>query len=775
MMRKIYIIALVVLVVSCNSKSPEEESNKVITEEPSMNTEIDKKVSKLLSEMTLEEKVGQMTQITLDVVTKGDNQYSSAQPYELDSVLVHKAIHTYKVGSILNTPGVPLSRQDWYKTIKIFQDEAAKTPRQIPIIYGIDAIHGVNYTTGATLFPQQIALAATFNKDLVKEVAKISAYETRASSIPWNFSPVLGLGRNPLWPRLWETFGEDVYLGKTMGVAMVEGYQGNLGDPYTVASCMKHYLGYSVPLSGKDRTPAWIPERELRQYFLPAFKAAVDAGSVTLMINSGEINGVPVHASKFLLTDVLRGELGFKGLAVTDWADINYLHTRHKVAETIKDAIRMSVNAGIDMSMVPHDFEFAELLVELVNEGSVSEERINSAVTRILRVKMQLGLFENPVTDPKNYPDFGSDKFAAVSKKAALESFTLLKNTSNILPLEKGTKILVTGPTANTMRSLNGGWSYNWQGSEADNYAKDKNTIAEALVGMGNATFVQGVSFKENNSVDSSTLKEVVFEDKKNIDAAVKAAKQSDVILLCLGENSYTETPGNTNSIVLPKDQIELTKALAKTGKKIILVLLEGRPIIFNEIEPLVDAVFMGYLPGNHGADALGDLLFGIENPSGRLPINYPKHPHALVNYNHKHSDNISIPNYYDADYDQQYEFGDGLSYTSFEYSDLSISADEMTQDGSIDVSVKVANTGNRKGKEAVLLFISDLYASITPEVRALKGYEKIELNEGESKVVSFKITKEELSFVNDALETIAEPGDFEITIGDLKKKIRLK
>ncbi len=758
MMRKLYIIVLVLIVISCNSEANKKKKESV-KETPAMNTEIDNKVASLLSEMTLEEKVGQMTQITLDVVTKGDNQFSSAQPYELDSTLVHKAIHTYKVGSILNTPGVPLSRQDWYKTIKTFQDEAAKTPRQIPIIYGIDAIHGVNYTIGATLFPQQIGLAATFNKDLVKEAAKISAYETRASSIPWNFSPVLGLGRNPLWPRLWETFGEDVYLGKTMGVAMVEGYQGTLGDPNTVASCMKHYLGYSVPLSGKDRTPAWIPERELRQYFLPAFKDAVDAGSVTLMINSGEINGVPVHASKFLLTDVLRGELDFQGIAVTDWADINYLHTRHKVAETIKDAIKISVNAGVDMSMVPHDFEFSELLVELVKEGSVSEGRINDAVSRILKVKMQLGLFESPVTDPKNYPDFGSDKFAEVSKKAALESFTLLKNNNNILPIAEKSKILVTGPTANTMRSLNGGWSYNWQGSEADNYAKDKNTIADAFTKSGNTTFVQGVSFDGEN----------------NINEAVKAAKQSDVILLCLGENSYTETPGNINSILLPKDQIELTKALAKTGKKIILVLLEGRPIIFNEIEPLVDAVYMGYLPGNYGADALVDLLFGLENPSGRLPINYPKHPHAFVNYNHKHSDNIAVPNYYESDYDQQYEFGDGLSYTSFKYSDLSLSSTQMTQDGSIKVSVKVTNTGNRKGKEAVLLFVSDLYASITPEVRALKGYEKIALNEGESKEVSFTITKDELSFVNESLETIAESGEFEISIGDLKKKFELK
>ena len=759
-MQKLYIILLILSVISCGKESDTTTTTaKPISEKPAINSEIDKKVASLLSEMTLEEKVGQMTQITLDVVTEGDNQYSSSQPYKLDTALVKKAIQIYKVGSILNTPGVPLSKEDWYTTIKTFQDEAAKTPRQIPIIYGIDAIHGVNYTIGATLFPQQIGLAATFNKDLVKEVAKASAYETRASSIPWNFSPVLGLGRNPLWPRLWETFGEDVHLGKTMGVAMVEGYQGELGDPNTVASCMKHYLGYSVPLSGKDRTPAWIPERELRQYFLPAFKEAVDAGSVTLMINSGEINGVPVHASKFLLTDVLKKELGFKGIALTDWADINYLHTRHKVAETIKDAIRISINAGVDMSMVPHDFEFADLLVELVKEGSVSTDRIDDAVSRILKVKMQLDLFEHPVTDPKDYPDFGSEKFAALSKKAALESFTLLKNKDNILPLTEETKILVTGPTSSSMRPLNGGWSYNWQGNVADIYAKDKNTIAKAFVNRGNSTFVQGVS----------------FEEKKNIEAAVSAANKSDVVLLCLGENSYTETPGNTNSIIMPKGHVELTKALAKTGKKIILVLLEGRPIIFNEIEPLVDAVFMGYLPGNHGADALADLIYGIESPSGRLPINYPKHPHAFVNYNHKHSDNISIPNYYDADYDQQYEFGDGLSYTNFEYSDMLLSTTKMSLDGSINVTVKVTNKGKVKGKESVLLFISDLYASITREVRAHKVYEKIELDVAESKQVSFTITKDELSFVNNNLETVAEPGDFEINIGGLKKIIKLK
>ena len=723
-----------------------------------MSTKFDELIAALLSRMSLKEKVGQMTQITLDVITKGKDQYTSYQPYQLDLKLVKYAIREKKIGSVLNTPSSPLSRQDWFSVVDTLQKEAAKTPHQIPILYGIDAIHGVNYTLDATLYPQQIGLAATFNTALVKELAQMTAYETRASSIPWNFSPVLDLGRNPLWPRLWETFGEDVYLSTVLGKAMIEGYQGTLGDPNTVASCMKHYLGYGAPISGKDRTPAWIAERELRQYFLPAFTEAVKAGAATLMINSGEINGTPVHINKYLLTDVLRDELGFEGIAVTDWVDINYLHTRHKVAPTIKDAIRMTINAGVDMSMVPHDFEFAELLIELVKEGNVSEERINSAVSRILKVKMQLDLFNHPVTHPEDYPDFGSAKFVALSKKAAVESFTLLKNKNNLLPLKKNTKILITGPTSNSMRPLNGGWSYDWQGETVDKYTQHKNTVRKAFEHPGTNVFSQGVSYDGEN----------------NIQEAVQAASGCDVIVLCLGENSYTETPGNTHSILLPKDQVDLAKALAETGKKIILVLFEGRPLIFNEIEPLVDAVFMGYLPGNEGGDALADLVYGTENPSGKLPINYPKHPHSFVNYNHKHSDNISVPHYYESDYDQQFEFGDGLSYTTFAYSNLRLDKKKMTLEEKLKISVLIQNTGHYTGKETVLLYISDLYASITPEVKALKGFQKIELAPGEQKKVSFTITQKELSFVNADLVTIAEPGDFEVHIGPLTEKFEL-
>ncbi|UZO81491.1 glycoside hydrolase family 3 C-terminal domain-containing protein [Aquimarina sp. ERC-38] len=723
-----------------------------------MDTAIDQKVEDLLSKMSLEEKVGQMTQIALDVVTKGEDQYSSSQPYELDIKLVKEAIHTYKVGSIFNTPTAPLSREEWYKLIKTLQDEAAKTPLQIPIIYGIDAIHGVNYTTGGTLFPQQLGLAATFNTKLVEELASIAAYETRASSIPWNFSPVLDLGKNSLWPRLWETFGEDAYLSTSLGEAMIKGYQGTSGDPEKVMSCMKHYIGYGSPLSGKDRTPAWIPERELRQYFLPVFKKAIDAGSATLMISSGEINGTPVHCSKFLLTEVLREELGFEGIAVTDWADINYLHTRHKVAPTIKDAVRMAINAGVDMSMVPHDFDFIKHLLELVNEGLVSQERVDSAVRRILKVKLQLNLFQKPVTHPDTYPKFGCEAFKMLSQEAAEESITLLKNKENLLPLSEDCKVLITGPSANSMRPLNGGWSYSWQGDEVDTYTKDKNTVADAFATKKNVVFKESLTFE--NTADFKTIE--------------KEVEASDVVLLCLGENSYTETPGNTHSLIIPDDQVALIEQIATKGKKIILVLFEGRPLIFSKIEPLVDAVFMAYLPGNYGADALLNLVYGNKVPSGRLPINYPKHPHSLVNYNHKHSENIHVPMYYTSDYDQQYEFGHGLSYTTFTYSDLQLSALKITENEVLNVSVTITNTGLYTAKESVLLFISDLYASITPEVKALKGFKKIELAPNTSKKVTFNITKTELSFVNEALQTIVEPGDFEVHIGPLTQRFEV-
>jgi beta-glucosidase len=546
-------------------------------------SDIDKKVDALIAKMTLEEKVGQMTEVTSDVVSTTTNGV-----HQIDAEKIKEAILKYHVGSILNVSAHAYDRNHWYEVISTIQAEAAQDRLKIPVIYGIDAIHGVTYTQGSTLFPQEIAMAATFNREIVHKAGEITAYETRASYIPWNYSPVLDLGKSPLWPRIYETFGEDPYLIKTMGAAIITGYQGNdVSDKYHVAACMKHYLGYGDPLSGKDRTPAWIPDRYMREYFLPPFAEAVKAGARTIMINSGEINGVPLHASKYMLTDVLRGELHFDGIAVTDWGDIEYLHARHHIAATQKDAVMIAVNAGIDMSMVPFEYSFYNYLIELVHEGKVPMSRINEAVHRILKVKYQLGLFERPVGNPDDYPKFGSDEFRQVSLQAATEAVTLLKNNNNILPLKKDIKVFVTGPTANTMRSLDGGWSYTWQGEQSDTYAANKNTILKAIqqkIGKDNVTYEPGAT----------------FDSLQNVNDALKAAKKADVIVLCLGELSYTENVGNIDDLNLPGAQTQLAMELAKTGKPIILVLAEGRPRIVTEAERQSAATIMAYLPGNH-------------------------------------------------------------------------------------------------------------------------------------------------------------------------------
>jgi beta-glucosidase len=559
---------------------------------------IDKKVDALIAKMTLEEKVGQMTEVTSDVVSTTTNDV-----HQIDAAKIKEAILKYHVGSILNVSGHAYDRKHWFEVISAIQQEAAQDRLKIPVIYGIDAIHGVTYTTGSTLFPQEIAMAATFNKEIAYKAGEITAYETRASYIPWNYSPVLDLGKSPLWPRIYETFGEDPYLIKTMGASIIKGYQGNdVGDKYHVAACMKHYLGYGDPLSGKDRTPAWIPDRYMREYFLPPFAEAVKAGAKTLMINSGEINGVPLHASKYMLTDVLRGELHFDGIAVTDWRDIEYLHDRHHIAATQKDAVMIAVNAGVDMSMVPYEYSFYNYLIELVHEGKVSMARINEAVHRIIKVKYELGLFERPVGNPDDYPKFGSDEFKQVSVQAATEAITLLKNNNNILPLKKNLKVFVTGPTANTMRALDGGWSYTWQGNQSDKFAANKNTILEAIqqkIGKDNVSYEPGAA----------------FDSLQNINEAVKAAKKADVIVLCLGELSYTENVGNIDDLSLPWAQTQLAMELAKTGKPVILVLAEGRPRIVTQAESLSAATVMTYLSGNEGGDALASILFGDANP----------------------------------------------------------------------------------------------------------------------------------------------------------------
>jgi len=711
-------------------------------------SDIDKKVDALIAKMTLEEKVGQMTEVTSDVVSTTTNGV-----HQIDPAKIKEAILKYHVGSILNVSGHAYTREHWHEVISDIQAEAAKDRLKIPIIYGIDAIHGVTYTLGSTLFPQEIAMAATFNRQIAHMAGEITAYETRASYIPWNYSPVLDLGKTPLWPRVYETFGEDTYLIKTMGASIIRGYQGNdVGDKYHVAACMKHYLGYGAPLSGKDRTPAWIPDRYMREYFLPPFAEAVKAGAKTIMINSGEINGVPIHGSHYMLTDVLRSELHFEGIAVTDWRDIEYLHDRHHIAATQKDAVMIAVNAGIDMSMVPYEYSFYNYLIELVHENKVSMARINQAVHRILKVKYELGLFERPVGNPGDYPKFGSDEFRQESLKAATEAITLLKNINNILPLKKDMKILVTGPTANTMRSLDGGWSYNWQGDLADTYAADKNTILEAIqqkIGKGNVSYEPGVN----------------YDTPQNIEAAVKAAEKSDVIVLCLGELSYTENVGNIDDLNLPWAQTELANALSKTGKPIILVLAEGRPRIVTEAESHSAATIMTYLAGNEGGDALANILFGDANPSGKLPVTYPKYPNSLNNYYRKNLENGNSDDSHG--YNPLYEFGFGLSYTSFSYSNLRLSKPAFKENETITVTVDVKNTGSREGKEAVLLYTSQLYASIAPDTKRLRAYDKIELKPGETKTVTFKLTSKDVAFVNDLSKTVAEGGEFKLQIGD--------
>ncbi|OKS85970.1 Lysosomal beta glucosidase [Mucilaginibacter polytrichastri] len=709
---------------------------------------LDKKVDALIASMTLEEKVGQMTEVTLDVVSK-----TGAATQKMDDAKLKEAIEKYHVGSILNVSGAAYEREHWHEIISTIQTAALKDRLKIPVIYGIDAIHGVTYTVGSTLFPQEIAMAATFNKELAHKAGEITAYETRASYIPWNYSPVLDLGRNALWPRIYETFGEDPFVVKTMGAAMIKGYQGNdIGDKYHVAACMKHYLGYSAPLSGKDRTPAWIPDRYMREYFLPSFAEAVKAGAKTVMINSGEINGTPVHSSKYLLTDVLRGELKFDGIAVSDWRDIQYLFTRHHVASSQKEAVMIAVNAGVDMSMVPYEYSFFDYLVQLVHEGKVPMWRVNQAVHRILKVKYELGLFERPVGNPSDYPKFGSEEFRASSVQAAREAITLLKNNNNVLPLKKNLKVLVTGPTANTMRSLNGGWSYTWQGDVSDKFAANKNTILEAIqkkVGNDNVTYQEGSKF------DTLT----------NVEETIKAAKKSDVIVLCLGELSYTENVGNIDDLNLPDAQIQLATELAKTGKPVILVLAEGRPRIVTKAESLSAATVMTYLSGNEGGDALADILFGDVNPSGKLPITYPRYTNALVNYYRKNLENGNSDDSHG--YNPLYEFGFGLSYTTFRYGNLHVSTPALKDGQTLKITVDVTNSGQREGKESVLLYISQQYASIAPDTKRLRGFDKISLKPGETQTVSFNITPADLAFINDQSKSVTEAGEFKIQLGD--------
>ena len=754
-MKKLSYITFIFLVffAGCNSK----ENISADSEENSQ------RVESILSEMTLKEKVGQMTQITLSHFLKSDSN-GVKEPFRIDTNLLKKALVDYHVGSILNSGGHANSLEKWHEIISTIQNMASNETRlQVPVLYGIDAIHGANYTQNATLFPQQIGQAATWNPEISRNIGTITAYETRASGIPWNFSPVLGLGREASWPRFWETFGEDVHLASVMGKALSEGYQGSsLSDDSTrVAACIKHYVGYSVPNSGKDRTPASISERELREYFLPPFEASIKAGAKTVMVNSAEISGTPVHADKYLLTDILKEELNFDGLVVSDWSDIHYLHNRHKVAATQKEAVKMAVNAGIDMSMVPESYDFFEYLVELVEAGEVPEERINDAVRRILRVKLQLGLFEKPFTDYKNYPKFASQEFSSFNLHAAEESMTLMKNINNVLPLNKNANVLVTGPTANSMTALNGGWSYTWQGKQTDKYIEENNTILESIqkkIGKQNVNYVPGSD----------------FDKAVNIEQASNAAQKADHIVLCLGEDAYCEKPGDINDLYLPEAQKELAMQIAATGKPVTLVLVEGRPRLISKFEEQMDGILMAYLPGNRGGDAIANILFGDVNPSGKLPFTYPKYPNALETYDRKHTENLGEGEN-ETSFNPQFEFGHGLSYTDFIYSNLQISDSAISKGNPIDITVKVKNEGARKGKETIMLYISDHYASITPSVKRLKRFKKITLGTGEEETVGFTMNKEDLAFIGKNNNQKTEKGKFTISIGNLETQIKLE
>lgn len=745
---------------------------------PYYNEQVNNQAKQLLSQMSLEEKVGQMAQITLDVIGQGNNRYESKIPFLMDQESANKAIVKYGVGSVLNASmNRALTLEQWNKVISQIQSVAQHTRLKIPVLYGVDAIHGTTYTAGATFFPQQIGQAATFNTALVKQAAAITAYETKASAIVWNFSPVLDLGRDPRNARQWETYGEDPYLCGIMGAVAVKGYEGEnnqVGSKDNLAACVKHYLGYQVAFSGKDRTPAYIPYHTLREYHLAPFKQAIHAGVHSIMVNSSMINDMPVHASYDLLTTLLKGELQFDGLVVTDWGDIENLYTRDRIARNHKEAIMLAINAGIDMSMIPYEYErFCDNLVALVKEGKVSMHRIDDAVLRILRVKIATNLWNVPVPNYKDYSNFGSQAHKQAAYQTAVESITLLKNENNILPLKKGIKIFVTGPNSNSMRTLNGGWSYSWQGEKVEEFTKAYNTILEAMqstFGKDNILEQEGVSYKMKGAYHQDSI--------HKLPEAMAKAKQADVIVLCLGENSYTEKPGDLTDLNLSDNQLQYALALAKLNKPIVLVLNEGRPRIFSKIEPVVKAVVQTYLPGNYGADALADILVGKENPSGKLPYTYPKHSESLLVYYHKPSEGkLSTAGVYDysGDASPQYIFGSGLSYTSFEYANLKTDKENYRLTDTIQIVVDITNTGRREGKESVLLYSSQPFAKYTPDVRRLRRFEKVNIQPQQTQPVKFTLAVAELGYISPDYNTqTTEISDYMLMIGNQKTKISI-
>ena len=732
--------------------------------------QVEEAVEKTLAKMTLEEKVGQMTEIGIDILG-----HYEGDEWVMDMDKVENVIGKYKVGSILNTPVVGQTPEKWQEIIGLIQ-EVSMREIGIPCIYGLDMNHGASYVMGATYFPQNINVGASFNPQLAYDAGVVTAYESRASNCPWTYCPTVDLSRDPRWSRVWENYGEDPLVNALIGSASVRGLQGedpNHIGPENIAVSVKHYMGYGNPRTGKDRTPAYIPESELREKCFAPFKACVEAGALTIMVNSSSVNGVPVHANKELITDWLKEGLNWDGMVVTDWSDIINLYTREGVAADKKEAIEIAINAGIDMTMEPYDLNFCPLLIELVNEGRVPMSRIDDAVRRVLRLKYRLGLFETPNTLLENYPKFACEEFAQVATRAAEESEILLKNVGNILPLKKGQKILVAGPNANSMRCLNGGWSYSWQGHLADRYTQRYNTIYEAVCnkfGKENVILEQGVTYVAEGSYEAENVPE--------IEKSVKAAAKADVILVCVGENSYCETPGNLSDLALSENQRNLVKALAKTGKPIVMILNEGRPRIINDIEPLADAIIDILLPSNYGADALANILAGDVNPSAKLPYTYPRHQAALTTYDYRISeetDTMEGAYDYNAVVSVQWPFGFGLSYTTFEYSNFQCSVQEFGADTELVFTVDVTNTGEVAGKEVVMLYSRDMVASMVPENRRLRAFEKVEIQPGETVSVTLKIKGSDLAFVNPKGEWTLEPGDFRMQVGNQTLMITCK
>lgn len=725
---------------------------------------IEAQVEQTLKKLTLEEKIGQMMELVTDLFGANDkNGVFYIDEHKTDSILSR-----YKIGSILNAPNTcaPTAKQ-WEKYIAQIQKISMKRIG-IPCVFGLDQNHGSTYTQGGTLFPQNINVAASFNREIARRSAEATAYETRAVSVPWTYSPTVDLGRDARWPRIWENFGEDCYLSSEMGKAMVYGFQGedpNNIDQYHIATSMKHFMGYGVPWTGKDRTPAYISPADLREKHFAPFLAGLQAGALTVMVNSASVNGMPMHANKDILTGWLKEETGWDGVLITDWADINNLYTREMVAKDKKDALRIAINAGIDMIMEPYSCDACGYLVELVKEGKIPMSRIDDACRRVLRMKYRLDLFKNPTQKLKNYPKFGGEEFAKLALEGATESMVLLKNEGNILPLQHGKKILLTGPNANQMRCLDGGWSYTWQGHRADEFAGKYNTIYEAICneyGKENVILNQGVTYNEKGKYWE--------ENEPQIQGAVAAAKDADVIVACIGENSYTETPGNLTDLWLSENQRNLVKALAQTGKPVILVLNEGRPRLIADIEPLAQGIINILIPGNMGGDALANLVSGKSNFSGKMPYTYPKEINSLANYDFKKSEEVGTMEGaydYNAKITQQWGFGYGLSYTTYKYSNLKVSQSDFRHGDIIKVSVDVKNTGKMAGKESVLLFSSDLIASMVPDGRRLRAFDKVELQPGETKTMTFELKADDLAFVGWNGKWRLEEGDFKLMIAD--------